>query len=182
MTKKPKMLLHACCGPCSSSVIERLEEEFDLTIYFFNPNIMPKGEYDKRFDELIKFLNKTNRNYVVVNAPYSNDTFKEKVKGREGDNEGGRRCEICIEYRMEETAKYAKEHNYDIFTTTLSVSPHKNAEYINKIGKELEEKYDIKYLTSNFKKQNGFLRSIELSKEYNIYRQNYCGCRLNIDE
>ncbi|MDD4188425.1 MAG: epoxyqueuosine reductase QueH [Bacilli bacterium] len=169
-----KLLLHSCCAPCGASVIEKLKPDFSLTVLFYNPNIEPFAEYTKRKDEQIKLLKKLNINYLEID--YLNDEFKNKVKGFEKEKEGGKRCELCYKLRLEKTAKLAKINNFDYFTTTLTVSPYKNSKIINEIGKSLEAKYQIKYLISDFKKEDGYKKSIELSKRYNLYRQNYCGC------
>lgn len=173
---KSKILLHACCGPCSSYVIEYLSKYFDITIYYYNPNTYPEKEYIRRLDELNKFIANFNNNVKVIEEEYNPKEFYNSVKGLEHLGERSERCYNCYELRMNKAALYAKENNYDYFTTTLSISPYKNAEWINKIGKELEDKLGIKYLYSDFKKKNGYKRSLELSREYKLYRQNYCGC------
>lgn len=178
---KQKILLHSCCAPCSTAVIEKLAKDYDITIFYYNPNIYPEEEYFKRKNEEIKYidiLHKTQPQIKIdmLDCDYDNITFYNAVKGLESEREGGARCAVCFKVRLEKTAVVAKNNNYDIFGTTLSVSPHKNAELLNQIGKSLEEKYGIKYLEANFKKQDGYKRSVELSKENNIYRQNYCGC------
>lgn len=172
---KPKLLLHSCCAPCSSYVIEYLHDYFNITILYYNPNIFPKEEYEKRKKEQIKFL----ENYDDVNfmdCDYDNDLYNKLVLGLENEPERGKRCSVCFKLRLEKTCLLAKENNFDYFGTTLTVSPYKNANLINDIGNELELKYSVKFLYSDFKKDNGYKRSIELSKEYNLYRQNYCGC------
>lgn len=176
---KPKLLLHACCAPCSSYCIEYLAKYFDITIYYYNPNIDTKDEFDKRVNELNKFVNsfKVDNPVKVVVETYDNSEFEVAIKGREDDLEGSNRCFICYELRMDKAALYAKENNFDYFTTTLSISPYKNANKLNEIGEKLERKYDVKYLYADFKKKNGYRRSIELSKEYGLYRQDYCGCK-----
>lgn len=178
---KQKILLHSCCAPCSTAVIEKLAQDYDITIFYYNPNIYPEEEYFKRKNEEIKYieiLHKTQPQIKIdmLDCDYDNITFHNAVKGLENEREGGARCAVCFKVRLEKTAVVAKNNNYDIFGTTLSVSPHKNAELLNQIGKCLEEKYGIKYLEANFKKQDGYKRSVELSKENNIYRQSYCGC------
>lgn len=181
---KKTLLLHSCCGPCSSSVIERLKEYFDITVLYYNPNIEPKEEYEKRKSEQIRLLNELNIKYMDIE--YLNEEYHEKIKGYEDYPENGPRCSLCYELRMERTAELAKENNYDYFCTTLTVSPHKPSKIINEIGVKLQEKYHIKYLLSDFKKEDGYKRSIELSKEYDLYRQDYCGCsysrRVNNEE
>lgn len=173
---KPKLLLHSCCAPCSSSTLERLIEFFDITILFYNPNISPKMEYEKRLEELKRFVKEKSYNIEFLRLEYDDKPFKEISKGLENLSEGGERCFRCYRLRLEQTAKRAKEGGYDFFTTTLSISPHKNSDKLNEIGKELQEEYGVKYLFSDFKKKNGYKRSIELSKQYNLYRQDYCGC------
>lgn len=174
----PTLLLHACCGPCSSSVLEKLSEHFKITIYYYNPNISPYEEYEKRVEEIKRFISElTPINPIgFLEGKYDNNRFEEIIKGLEEEPEGGKRCSKCYYMRLEETAIVAKEKNFDYFTTTLSVSPYKNAEKLNKIGAFLEEKYNTWYLFSDFKKKDGYKRSIELSREYNLYRQDYCGC------
>ena len=177
---RKQLLLHSCCGPCSSYVITYLTKYFDITVLYYNPNIYPYDEYLKRKDEQIKVINELNKEFAntitILNCDYDNDQYEKNIKGLENEPERGKRCEICYQMRMKKTASIAKEKKYDFFCTTLSVSPYKNANLINKIGKELEQKYKIKWLYSDFKKDNGYKHSIELSKEYNLYRQNYCGC------
>lgn len=172
------LLLHSCCAPCSSYVIELLSNYFKITVFYYNPNISPIYEYNKRVEEQKRFISKLNTKYKVdfIESDYDHENFLKLTTGLEDVNEGGIRCFKCYNQRLEKTAKFAKENNYDYFGTTLSVSPYKNAEKLNEIGKILEEKYNVKYLYSDFKKNNGYKRSIELSKEYNLYRQDYCGC------
>ena len=174
----PALFLHACCAPCSSYVLEYLSEYFDITVFFYNPNITDFDEYLKRKNELIRFIEEKHfKNPVkMVDGDYSPEIFFDISKGREELQEGGVRCFDCYLLRLEKTAKLAKEKNFDYFCTTLSVSPHKNSNKLNEIGGILSEKYAVKYLFSDFKKRNGYKRSIELSAEYNLYRQNYCGC------
>lgn len=174
---KPRLLLHVCCAPCSSYVLTYLCDYFDITILYYNPNISPFEEYEKRLNEakrLVKELNKDNIH--IMECEYENEKFENIAKGLEDAPEGGIRCRKCYKLRIEETAKYAKENNFDYFTTTLTISPLKNSQVLNQIGKELEEKYNVKYLYSDFKKKEGYKTSIILSKKYNLYRQNYCGC------
>ena len=177
---RPKLLLHSCCGPCSSSVLELLVKYFDVDIYYYNPNIYPESEFIKRSNTQEKLLNQLNNKTKFIEGKYDYDLYKESVIGLEKEPEGGLRCKKCINLRMEEACKYAKEHNYDFFTTTLSVSPHKNSKMINEIGYSLQERYNIPYLYSDFKKKEGYKRSIVLSKEYNLYRQDYCGCEYSL--
>lgn len=172
------MLLHVCCAPCSSHVLSVLYEEYDITAFFYNPNITEKEEYEKRIEELKRFTQEAEfaRNVVVCDGTYEPEKFYAIAKGLEREPERGRRCYKCYELRLEETARYAKEHGFDIFTTTLSISPHKNAAWLNEIGERMAEKYGVSYLYSDFKKKNGYAHSIELSREYHLYRQDYCGC------
>lgn len=175
---KPKLLLQACCAPCSSYVLEYLSAYFDITLFFYNPNISPESEYDFRASELNRLINEMpleNKPKIIV-CDYDSSPFFEIAKGLEDLSEGNERCFLCYRLRLEETAKYAKQNGFDYFCTTLSISPHKNANKLNEIGDELSQKYGIEYLYSDFKKKNGYIRSITLSKEYNLYRQNYCGC------
>lgn len=173
---RKKLLLHSCCGPCSSYVIDFLKDYFDLTIYYFNPNIDPLEEYEKRLENQFKIRDALDKNIPIIKGKYDPSLFLEKVKGYEEDKEGGHRCDLCIELRLEETAKKAKELNFDYFTTTLSISPFKNSNHINEIGFKLADKYQIDFLYSNFKKKDGYKKSIILSNKYDLYRQVYCGC------
>ena len=177
-TSVPKLLLHSCCAPCSSYVLEYLSEYFDITVLYYNPNISPAEEYTYRINELNRLINEMHfKNEVrCIPTDYEPKKFYDAVKGYENEPEGGDRCTICYRLRLEEAAKYASELGADYFTTTLSISPMKDAERLNSIGLELEKEYNVKYLLSDFKKKNGYKRSIELSKEHNLYRQNYCGC------
>ena len=184
----PKLLLHSCCAPCSSACIERLTKYFDITILYYNPNIEPYDEYLKRKEEEIRFIKKFKaiNKLDMIDSDYDNDKYHEIAKGLEDVPEGGERCHKCYRLRLEYTAKKAKELGYDYFGTTLTVSPYKNSKVLNEIGEDLEKEYNINYLYSDFKKKEGYKRSIELSKEYNLYRQNYCGCifskKNNIEE
>ena len=174
----PSILLHSCCAPCSSHVISVLSPHFDITILYYNPNIEPYEEYLKRKEEEIRFIGEypASNKLDIIDCDYDNDKFHEVVKGLEDLKEGGNRCFICYELRLDKTAKTAKELGYEYFATTLSVSPYKNSKKLNEIGLKLSDEYDVKYLISDFKKKNGYKHSIELSKEYNLYRQDYCGC------
>lgn len=176
--KIPKILLHSCCAPCSSHVISVLTNYFDITILYYNPNIEPQEEYEKRKQEEIKFINEyPNINKLnIIDCDYENNLFKDISKGLEEEKEGGARCIKCYYQRLEKTAKIAKELGYDYFATTLTVSPLKNSQKLNEIGLKLQEKYKINYLVSDFKKKDGYKHSIELSANYNLYRQDYCGC------
>lgn len=181
--KDSKLLLHSCCGPCSSYVLTYLLDYFDITVFYYNPNIYPEDEYQKRLTEQIKLINALNDKKIkILTLPYNNQEFTNKVTGLETEKEGGKRCTLCYQLRLEQTAKYAKEHNFDYFGTTLSVSPYKHSDILNNIGSMLEKKYQIKYLYSDFKKKDGYKKSIELSKKYNLYRQNYCGCQFSLQE
>lgn len=172
------LLLHACCAPCSSAVIENLSNYFKITILYYNPNITDQIEYQKRLDEIHSFISRFNTKYKVdiIDGRYDTSEFFKMSEGLEEEKERGKRCYKCYNLRMEETAKVASKLGFDYFTTTLSLSPYKNSNWINEIGEELDKKYKTNYLYSDFKKNNGYKRSIELSKEYNLYRQNYCGC------
>ena len=172
-----KLLLHSCCGPCSTVVIERLKERFDVTVFYYNPNIEPLEEYEKRKAEqkkVCKFMN-----VPFVDADWDNSHWREFVKGLEDEREGGARCEKCFFCRLKKTAEYAKENDFDIFATTLSVSPHKNTEIINKVGQQISEMVGLEFLPESFKKKDGYLRSVNLAKELKLYRQNYCGCEFS---
>lgn len=171
--EKPKLLLHCCCAPCSSAVIEKLKNYFEITYYYYNPNIYPEEEYVLRKQEFEKLGVK------VENFKYDHDEFLNVVKGYENEPEGGARCRICIAQRVDKAFEYALANNFEIVTTTLSISPHKDAGFINKLGENLQEKYGIKYLHADFKKENGYLRSIQICKEKEIYRQDYCGCEFS---
>lgn len=178
LTSRKKILLHSCCAPCSSWVITYLTKYFDITILYYNPNISPNEEYDKRKKEQIRLIKEIDKigTIDIIDCDYENNIYEEKIKGYEECPERGERCTICFNLRLEKTAKIAKENNFDYFCSTLTVSPYKNAKLINEIGKELGDKYNIKWLYSDFKKENGYKNSIELSKKYNLYRQDYCGC------
>ena len=177
--KVPRILLHSCCAPCSSYVISYLYNYFDITIFYYNPNISPKDEYLKRKEEQIRLINeiKTKNKLDIIDCDYDNDLYEKSIKGLENEPERGNRCTVCFNLRLNKTAEIAKKFNYDYFGTTLTVSPYKNSNLINEIGLDISKKYDINYLVSDFKKKNGYKKSIELSKEFNLYRQNYCGCK-----
>lgn len=173
---KKKMLLHSCCAPCTSGVTWQLTD-YDITLLFYNPNIDSLEEYNRRLDALellVAKLNEEGNNIKLIAIPYNHEEFTSQIVGLEQEKEGGSRCQKCITLRLQFTAKYAQEHGYDIWASTLSVSPHKDFEFINKVGESLSDMCN--YLPSNFKKNNGFLTSIQLSKKYGLYRQNYCGC------
>ena len=173
------LLLHSCCAPCSSYVISLLSNYFRITVYYYNPNISPYDEYQKRVQEQIRFINELDTKYKVdfIEGDYEHELFLKATEGLENELEGGKRCFLCYNQRLEKTAIIAKENNFDYFCTTLTVSPYKNSQKLNEIGKLLEDKYGVNYLLSDFKKNEGYKKSIELSKEYNLYRQDYCGCK-----
>ena len=179
--KTPKLLLHSCCAPCSSYVLEYLSDYFEITVFYYNPNIFPESEYTKRILEQQMLINdmKVTHSVSFIAGGYDRERFFEVATGLEHLREGGERCFKCYELRLEEAAKIAKECDFDYFTTTLSISPMKNAEKLNEIGNNVGEKYGVSYLQSDFKKKNGYKRSIELSKEYGLYRQDYCGCEFS---
>ena len=185
----PTLLLHSCCAPCSSYVLECLSKYFRITVLYYNPNIYPPEEYWKRVEEQKYFIRQFSEHamqkpetdaafYTIdfVEGSFEQDRFYELVKGLEDVPEGGERCFLCYEMRLREAAEYARRHNMDYFTTTLSISPLKNAQKLNEIGEQLAEEYGVSYLCSDFKKRDGYKRSVELSKEYGMYRQDYCGC------
>ncbi len=170
-----RLLLHSCCGPCSSRCLETLISRFSVTVFYYNPNIADPAEYALRRREQLRFLAETGW-ADSLDAPYDPERFLCLVRGMEKEPEGGARCEACFRLRLEETARTAKEHGFACFATTLSVSPHKNAPLLNAIGEELSRKYGVPWLHSDFKKENGYLRSVQLAKEHALYRQNFCGC------
>lgn len=174
----PSILLHSCCAPCSSHVIDTLTPYFDITILYYNPNIEPLEEYEKRKAEEIRFIKEyPNKNKLtILDCDHDNLLFHQTIKGLEHEKEGGARCIKCYYLRLDKTAQIAMSKNYDYFATTLTVSPLKNSSKLNQIGEFLSKKYNIKYLYSDFKKKEGYKHSIELAKEYNLYRQDYCGC------
>ena len=174
--QKPSLLLHSCCAPCSSYVLEYLSSYFNITILYYNPNIDEEDEFNKRVKELEKLIKLMNLSIKVINNGHRHEDFKEISSGLEDEPEGGKRCFKCYRLRLLESVLYAKENNFGYFCTTLSISPFKNASKLNEIGLDLEKEYGVKYLISDFKKKNGYKRSIELSHIYNLYRQDYCGC------
>lgn len=176
--RAPTLFLHCCCAPCSSYVLEYLSQYFRITAFYYNPNISPWEEYEERQRELRRLIQELPARYPIGirESVYAPTYFYEAVKGHETDAEGGERCAICFRLRLEEAARLAAEEGYDWFTTTLTISPLKNAPLLNAIGEEMGEKYGISFLNSDFKKKNGYKRSLELSEEYHLYRQNYCGC------
>ena len=174
---KPKLLLHACCAPCLTAAYEQLKNDLEITIFWFNPNIFPVEEYNKRLDELKRYCKAIKTPLIVGDKlPEDVNSWELLTRGLEEEPEGGKRCRVCIKMRLLYTAKHAYENNFDLFATTLSVSPHKNTYLINNIGKEVSTKIKIDFLERDFKKNNGYKRSIEICKEFGIYRQNYCGC------
>ncbi len=172
-----RLLLHSCCGPCSTHVINVLKENYDITVLYYNPNIDTAEEFNHRLSEQKRFCDAVG--VQVIEIPYNADEFLNEVKGLENEPEGGGRCSVCFKLRLDKTAALAKELGFDAFATTLTVSPHKNSVVINGIGKAVEEKVKIEFIDGNFKKQDGYKKSIELAKEYNLYRQNYCGCKFS---
>lgn len=180
----PSLFLHSCCAPCSSYVLEYLSEYFYITVFYYNPNIYPDEEYFKRVEEQKYFIdNFPAKNKIsFIEGNFDKDRFYEMAKGLERVSEGGTRCFGCFELRLREAAEYAVRHGMDYFTTTLTISPLKNAEKLNEIGERLEKEYGVKYLVSDFKKKNGYKRSVEISKEYHMYRQDYCGCIFSMQE
>ena len=174
--KRPSLLLHSCCGPCSSYVMEYLAQYFDITIFYYNPNISPAAEFQFRAEEQQRLIHEMGLGVKFQLGTYEPERFFALAKGHEAEPEGGERCFKCYRLRLEEAARAAKAGGFSYFTTTLSISPLKNAAKINEIGEELAEIYHVQHLPSDFKKKNGYKRSIELSHEYDLYRQNYCGC------
>lgn len=174
----PTLLLHSCCAPCSSYCLEYLSQYFSVTVFYYNPNIYPREEYQKRVEEQRRFIERLPAKNPVsfVEGAFEEQRFYDTVRGHEQEKEGGERCFLCYELRLREAAELAKQMETDYFTTTLSISPRKNAEKLNEIGDRLAEEYGIRYLNSDFKKKNGYKRSVELSEEYGMYRQYYCGC------
>lgn len=179
--RNPSILLHSCCAPCSSYVVDFLLNFFNVYVFYYNPNIYPGEEYIKRKEEQLRLLSFPKfKNIKFIDSGYNHENFLDKIRGYEKDVEGGERCNICFKIRLEKTAKIAKKLNLDYFSTTLTVSPHKNAKQINLVGEYLSKKYSLDFLFSDFKKKDGYKKSIELSKKYNLYRQNYCGCEFSL--
>ncbi|MFW5990919.1 MAG: epoxyqueuosine reductase QueH [Nanoarchaeota archaeon] len=177
---KPKLLLHCCCASCATHVIERLNDYFEVQLFFCNSNIYPEDEYNKRLEDMKKIAKVYNKTLEV--CEYSHEEWLSLIWGFEKEKEGGKRCYLCIRYRLEKTAKHAQETGVDYFATTLTISPHKNHVLINHTGKEIAYKHGVDYLISDFKKQDGFKKSVELSKKYNLSRQNYCGCEFSREQ
>lgn len=176
-----RLFLHSCCAPCSSYVLEYLRKYFRITVFYYNPNISEEEEYQKRVKEQIRFIHEMNAQkdgFLIefIEGDYEPELYFKCIKGYEQCKEGGERCNICFDLRLSTTAEEARKRDFDFFATTLTISPLKNAERINEIGFAMQDKYSISYLPSDFKKKNGYKRSIELSKEYDLYRQNFCGC------
>ena len=182
--KVPTLLLHSCCGPCSSYILEYLSEFFQITIFYYNPNIYPEEEYYIRLKEQKDVIEKINGRYEVklIEGEYDSKLYYDAIKGYEKLGEGSERCFSCYEFRMREAAILSKRFGFDFFTTTLTISPYKNAQKVNEIGGQLEKEFGVKHLPSDFKKKGGYQRSIELSKEWNLYRQDYCGCIFSKNE
>ena len=178
----PKLLLHTCCAPCLTAVEERLREAYAITLYWYNPNIYPQAEYDRRLAELERFSKIIQCELIIPPLRDDRSQWERAVVDYAHEPEGQRRCQECILFRLQSTAAYAKEHGFAVFCTTLTVSPHKNAAVINNLGRKLGETYNIAFLEADFKKQDGYRRSIELSQEHGLYRQNYCGCRYSQQE
>ena len=175
---RPRLLLHACCAPCSSYVLEYLSSLFEITLFFYNPNIFPPEEYAFREEELLRLVREMGLSETVhvLRGHYDPEEFFQMAKGKENLPEGGNRCHACYTLRLRESGRIAAEGGFDYFTTTLSISPYKNAHWLNEIGAEVAKKVGVPYLHSDFKKKNGYKRSCELSAEYGLYRQDYCGC------
>ena len=180
--ERPALLLHSCCGPCSSAVLERLTEHFRVTVLYYNPNIEPEEEYLHRLSEQKRLLSLLPGDIPLLPCDYGHEAFAAFAEKMADCPEGGDRCLSCFALRLTETARQAKAHGFEYFTTTLSVSPHKNADNVNRVGEAAGREAGVKYLMADFKKKNGYLRSLQLSKEYGLYRQDYCGCRYSIHQ
>ena len=172
--EKKRLLLHTCCAPCSPHVVDLLSREFEVSVFFYNPNIYPQKEYELRLNEIKEFLRSLS--VELIEGEYDSDHWFGRVEGMEQEKEGGKRCQVCFRMRLEKTALVAQEKGFHYFTTTLSVSPHKNAKIINQIGRDIQETMDVAFYEADFKKRDGFKKSCELSKKLGFYRQNYCGC------
>lgn len=173
---RPKLLLHACCAPCSSYVLEYLTQYFDITVFYYNPNISPEAEYRRRVDEIQRLIREFCPSVSFMEGPYEPEKFREMARGLENEPERGIRCHKCYRLRLCESAAAARQGGFDYFTTTLSISPQKDSAVLNAIGREVSEAYDVPYLYSDFKKRGGYKRSVELSAQFSLYRQNFCGC------
>lgn len=180
----PTLLLHSCCAPCSSYCLEYLSDYFEITVFYYNPNIYPDEEYFHRVEEQKSFIERFPAKHPIsfIQGDFEKERFFQSVKGLENEPERGARCKVCFELRLGESAKMAADRGFDYFTTTLSISPMKDAQLLNDIGTQLEEEYGVKYLHSDFKKKNGYKRSCEISQEYDMYRQDYCGCVFSYNE
>ena len=179
---KPRLLMQVCCAPCSTAVIERIYDDFEIDLFYYNPMIYPTSELEKRVDTLRDLKEALGIDSKIIFPPNDVSDFRDIAKLRRDDHEGGEACYKCYRLRLVETAKFAKEKSYDYFSTTLSISPYKNSQWLNEIGECLEKEYGIKYLYSDFKKKNGYKKSIELSQKYELYRQDYCGCIFSFKE
>lgn len=173
---RPRLLLHACCAPCSSAVLERLSQRLDITLFFYNPNLDTQDEFSRRAGELGRLSRESGLSADPVILPYSPEAFRHAVRGLEGEPEGGARCEACFKLRLRRAAQYAAREGFDFYTTTLTISPMKNAALLNRIGESIGREEGLAFLASDFKKRGGYLRSTQLSKIYGLYRQDYCGC------
>ena len=180
--KTPRVLLHSCCGPCSSAVLEYITQYFDVTLLWYNPNLYPKEEFDRRFKTQVELIEKMGLadKVNILAEPWKSEDYYRRVKGLENEPEGGKRCAECFRLRLLETARLAKHYGYDYFCTTLTLSRHKDAVLINTIGEEIARATGVSWLPSDFKKRNGENRSIELSEQYGLYRQLYCGCEFSL--
>ena len=176
--RKPKLLLHSCCAPCSTACLERLKDAFQITVLYYNPNIDDEEEYQKRKDEQIRLLQQTGW-ADFLDCDHDKGAFEAMSKGYENEPERGKRCYLCYELRLAKTAQTAKQNGFDCFATTLTLSPYKNAEWLNEIGEKQGGRYEITYLYTDFKKRGGYHRSIELSSEFDLYRQDFCGCKFS---
>jgi hypothetical protein len=176
--EKPTLLLHICCAPCATHTLEQLRKDFNVTGFFYNPNIQPETEFKRRLEETKRLA--AIMDFTVIFLEEGQDKWSESTKGYEDEPEGGQRCSICYKLRLEKTAQYAKAKGFAGFTTTLTISPHKQASIINEIGRELADNYGISFYNADFKKKNGFKKSSELSKKYHLYRQSYCGCLFSL--
>jgi len=186
LTNKPKLLLHACCAPCSTYPLDKLKDLFEITLFYNNSNIYPFNEYERRLNELISFIKVFNEEYNVniqiIVPEYKNDDFNKRLEYAKDEPEKGKRCKFCYAYRLQEGYKYAFKNKFDYFSTVMTISGQKDEKVLNKIGRVLESIYpSVKFIEHNFKKQNGQLRSLELSKKYNLYRQTYCGCKFSFE-
>lgn len=173
-----KLLLHACCGPCSAFAVESMRKQYDMSLFFYNPNISDEAEHKRRFENAKLVAQRFG--VPIINMEYNPSTWSEAVKGLESEKEGGKRCEACFRFRLEETAKFAKDNGFSLFSTTLTASPFKNAALINAIGAEVGQRFGVKFLTLDLKMGGGYKRGLELSKEFSLYRQKYCGCVYSI--